>query len=313
VAVKEIARGVFYVPIGIANVYCVGVSGRSWVLIDSSVPGRGWQIRRAAESIYGPAARPEAIFLTHGHMDHAGSASELADFWNVPIFAHRLEIPYLTGQSEYPPLDPTTGGFLAFMGRFFAPKTSDLGDRVRVLDRDLPGLDGWEWHHTPGHSPGHVSLFRREDAILLAGDALTTVNLDSFFATVTKTQRLGPPPAPSTYDWVRAAESVRRFVELRPLTIACGHGVPMSGGKAVIQLGELASHFPRPEQGRYVREPAVTDERGVVSLPPKPADALPGMAVGLGIAAAAGAMFAMAAQRRKRKRTATAGTPAQAS
>jgi hypothetical protein len=146
---------------------------------------------------------------------------------------------------------------------------------------------------------------------LLAGDALTTMNTDSLFASVFEVQRLCGPPTPSTPDWRRARESVELLAELRPLTIACGHGVPMRGGKAVMQLAELATNFPVPAHGRYVREPARMDESGVVSLPPQPPDPLPGVAVVVGVAAAAGTMFAVAA--RRRKRAAKADTPAPAS
>jgi glyoxylase-like metal-dependent hydrolase (beta-lactamase superfamily II) len=41
--------------------------------------------------------------LTHGHFDHVGSVIELADYWNVPVYAHKLELPYLVGQMDYPP------------------------------------------------------------------------------------------------------------------------------------------------------------------------------------------------------------------
>jgi len=262
--------------------------------------GGASKIRAAAESLYGFAGRPAAILLTHGHADHAGSAAELADHWNVPIYAHPLEMPYLTGRSQYPPLDPTVGGFLAMIGRFAALKACNLGDRVRELDVSLDslGLDGWAWHHTPGHSPGHISLFRREDGILLAGDALTTVNLDSFFATITTHRHVGRPPAPSTPDWIQARESVRLLAGLQPVVIGSGHGLPVSGDKAVLELAELTTYFPMPATGRYVQEPARMDNRGIVSLPPKPPDALPGIALGLGVAAAAGALFALAARRR---------------
>ena len=245
---------------------------------------------------------PEAILLTHGHMDHAGSALDLANFWDVPVIAHPLELPYLTGRSKYPPQDPTVGGFLALMGRFVAVAWQDLGGRVRTLEsgREVPGLEGWEWHHTPGHSPGQVAFFRRDDGTLIAGDALSTVNLNSLFACLFEVQRVCGPPAPSTPDWQRARESVELLAELRPLTIACGHGIPMSGGEAVMQLAELATNFQVPAHGRYVREPARMDESGVVSLPAPPPDALPGVAVAVGVAAAAGTMFAVAARRRRR-------------
>src|SRR5260370_365993 len=105
-----------------------------------------------------------------------------------------------------------------------------------------------------GHSPGHVSFFRRQDRTLLAGDALTTVNLDSFFATITAHRHVWRPPTPFTPDWIQARESIMLLAELYPVTIGSGHGLPVSGGKAVLELAELATHFPIPETGRYVQE-----------------------------------------------------------
>jgi len=312
VPLKEIARDVFCLPVGFANVYFAGTPD-GWVLIDTALPGNTLEISSAAEAIYGDDARPEAILLTHGHWDHAGSALDLAELWNVPIFAHPFELPYLTGRSNYPPPDPTVGGFVAFYSRLMKARPCLLGDCVQSLEhgREAPGLSGWEWHHTPGHSPGHVVFFRREDGTLLAGDAIITMNLDSFFASALRVPRVCGPPAPFTADWPRAHESVRLLAELRPQTIACGHGTPMTGGKAVMQLAELATHFPIPRRGRYVEQPARMDETGVVSLPPQPPDRLPGAAIAFGIAAAAGGMFAVAA--RRRKRSSKADTPAQAS
>jgi glyoxylase-like metal-dependent hydrolase (beta-lactamase superfamily II) len=301
VPLKEIAPEVFHLQVSIANVYFIGPPGGPWTLVDTATPGHAPQIRHAAESIHGPGARPEGILLTHGHGDHAGSALDLANLWDVPIFAHMLELPYLTGQSQYPPLDPTVGGFMALVGRFVSAPCVDLGSRIRALESgETPGLPGWEWHLTPGHAPGHIVFFRRRDRTLLAGDALTTMNLDSALAAVLRIQRVGGPPTPSTPDWRRARESVEYLAELGPVTIACGHGVPMSGSQAVLQLAELATSFQSPPKGRYVSEPARMDESGVVSLPPKPADALPGVALWLGLAAAAGTMFALSAHRRRR-------------
>jgi glyoxylase-like metal-dependent hydrolase (beta-lactamase superfamily II) len=308
VTLKEIAPDVFRLKVSIANVYFIGPRQGPWTLVDTGIPGHAEQIREAAESLYGATA-PEAILLTHGHMDHAGSALDLANFWDVSVFAHPLELPFLTGRSKYPPLDPTVGGFMALIGRFVSFPQRNLGGRVRALEPTV--LAGWELHHTPGHSPGHVAFFRRQDGTLLAGDALTTMNLDSFVGSMLEVQRVCGPPAPATPDWRRARESVELLADLRPLTIASGHGVPMTGGKAVVQLAELATNFPIPAHGRYVGEPARTDESGVVWLPPEPPDKLPSVAVTVGIAAAAGTMFALAA--RRRKRAPKADTPAPAS
>jgi glyoxylase-like metal-dependent hydrolase (beta-lactamase superfamily II) len=88
VALKEIAQDVFRLKVSIANVYFVGPPEGPWALVDTGTPKHANQIREAAESIYGSAARPAAILLTHGHMDHAGSALDLANMWDVPVFAH---------------------------------------------------------------------------------------------------------------------------------------------------------------------------------------------------------------------------------
>ena len=299
---NEIARGVAHLPVSIANVYFVDGTNGEWVLVDAGVPGKADQIREAAERRYGPGARPTAVLLTHGHFDHAGSALDLANFWDVPVYCHHRELPYLTGKSAYPPADPTAPGFMAFMSRFFRNmKPLDLGDRVQALQdgRDAPGLAGWEWHHTPGHAPGHVSFYRRSDATLLAGDAFATVNMDSFFAIVAKRQQVSRPPTPITCDWGAARESVQRLATLKPFTLACGHGTPMSGNQAALEFADFARNFPIPSHGRYVTEPAHTDENGIVYLPPKPTDRVPAIAASVGVAALAGTMIAMAANRRR--------------
>src|SRR4051812_23515825 len=101
----EIADKVAVVPMAIVNAYLVGDS-RAWVLVDAGTPGYSDTIAESARARFGPNSRPRAIVLTHGHFDHAGSARTLAQRWNVPVCAHRLEWPYLTGKSSYPPIDP---------------------------------------------------------------------------------------------------------------------------------------------------------------------------------------------------------------
>jgi hypothetical protein len=60
--------------------------------------------------------------------------------WNVPIHAHRLELPYLTGQAEYPPKDPTVGGFMALLSRVFPTRTMNLGARLTSFSPYSPEL-----------------------------------------------------------------------------------------------------------------------------------------------------------------------------
>jgi glyoxylase-like metal-dependent hydrolase (beta-lactamase superfamily II) len=295
---QEIARDVAVVPMLIANAYLVGNSSR-WVLVDSGIPGNSGRIRQAAEARFGPNSTPRAIILTHGHFDHAGSSGPLADFWGVKVYVHALEVPYLAGRSQYPTLDSTGPGFFSALSRVFPTRTVNLGDRLIPLEMNCPapGMPDWEIHFTPGHSPGHVSFFRRSDAVLLAGDAVTTMDLDSMIGTLIKRKQICRPPIPATTNWENARRSVQLLATLRPDTIAAGHGSPMH--HATAELEALAANFPIPSHGRYVTQPARADETGVTYLPPKPPDAVPKIAAAIGIGLAIG--FAAASVSRKRE------------
>lgn len=275
-SITRIAPDVGWLPISFVNVYFIGRPGGPWALVDAGLPGRANQILEAAEARFGTDARPEAILLTHGHFDHAGSALVLAERWDVPIYAHRLEMPYLTGKSDYPPPDPTVGGAIAFLARFMPTHARDLGDRMRELQpNEVPEIAGWEWLATPGHSPGHVSFFRPSDRVLLAGDAFATMNMDSWPGLITGQRRLARAGAPFNTDWDATRLSVRELAKLRPNVAGCGHGIPRCDADLPARLERFAERFRAPSRGRYVRRPARTDERGVVSLPPAPFDPVP--------------------------------------
>jgi glyoxylase-like metal-dependent hydrolase (beta-lactamase superfamily II) len=269
---NEIAPGVHYLPVVMANVYLVGQPGGSWVLVDAGVRGTAWRIKQAAAETFGADSRPEAIILTHAHFDHVGALRALLDEWNVPVYAHALEFPYLTGASHYPPPDPTVGGFMAQLSRFFPTDPLDLGDRVHMLPSDgtVPGLPGWRSIHTPGHTVGHVSFFRDQDRTLIAGDAVITVDQDNPLLLMTQVRIIRRPPSYLTQDWNAARDSVRKLAELNANVLATGHGLPMSGPSVAEGLHRLADTFRPPKHGRYVTEPVRTDETGAVSyIPPE--------------------------------------------
>src|ERR1044072_2248570 len=291
--ITRIAPDVGWLPISFVNAYFVGHPGGPWVLVDAGLPGRAKQIIEAAEARFGAASPPEAIILTHGHFDHAGSALPLAVYWNVPIYAHRLEMPYLTGKSDYPPPDPTVGGAIAFLSRFTPASARNLSGRIRELQpNDVPGAPGWEWLATPGHSPGHISLFRPSDRVLLAGDAFATMNMDSWSGLVTGRKTLARAGAPFKTGWGATRLSVTEPAELRRQVSGCGHGIPRTDAELPAQLERFAERFRAPRNGRYVRRPARTDDRGAISLPPAPFDPVPfataGALIVAGIALGAG-------------------------
>lgn len=279
--------------VNVAFIGSPGAGDRGWVLVDAGVRGTAAQIAAAAEQRFSPDARPSAIILTHGHFDHVGALRELAERWEVPVYAHPLEMPYITGRSAYPPPDPTVGGgAMASMSRLYPRGPYDFGDLVHPLPEDgsVPTLPDWKWIHTPGHTQGHVALFRESDRVLIAGDAFVTTKQESAFAVLTQSEELHGPPSYFTPDWVSAEVSVQALADLEPTVALTGHGRPMRGAWLTHGLRRLADDFRElavPEQGRYVNTPAVMDEEGVVSLPPAPRDMLPAILAAVAVGAVA--------------------------
>ena len=178
----------------------------------------------------------------------------------------------------------------------------DLGARVQPLPNDgsVPAMPGWRWIHTPGHSPGHVSLFRDDDRTLIAGDAVVTTKQESALAALTYAPELHGPPAYFTPDWSAARMSVERLAALEPERLATGHGPILQGAEMRRGLSELAREFDHravPPRGRYVHQPALADQSGVTWVPPSVPDPLPRALVGI----AAGVLVAAALRRGMRR------------
>lgn len=277
----EVAPDLAYQRLAIVNVVYFGTSGTkdgSWVLIDAGIPGSSGAIVSAAESRFGEGTRPGAIVLTHGHFDHVGALEKLVERWDVPVYAHRLERPYLNGESSYPRPDPSVGGgLMSVLSRFYPRGPIDVGRWLRDLPDDgtVPGMSGWSWVHTPGHTPGHVSLWRETDRTIIVGDAFITTRQESAYAVATQRPELHGPPMYYTTDWRQSRSAVERLAALEPELVVTGHGPAMFGGEMRAALHTLAREFDRvavPEHGRYVDEPVRgAGEGGATDVHPGPA------------------------------------------
>jgi hydroxyacylglutathione hydrolase len=105
---------------------------------------------------------PVTILLTHGHIDHVGEAGTLAERLSLPIEGpHRGDQPWIDS------LDLQADKFGLPRVRHFAPnRWLDQGDRVVFGDQTLEVL------HCPGHTPGHIVFFHRQDQLAQVGDVL---------------------------------------------------------------------------------------------------------------------------------------------
>lgn len=157
--------------------------------------------------------------------------------------------------------DPTVSdGLVARMSPTFPHTAIDLGPHARPLPADgsVPGMPGWRWVHTPGHTEGHVALFRERDRALIAGDAFTTVKQESLWSVLTQAEQISGPPQYLTEDWEGAERSVALLRSLHPALALPSHGQPMEGQELEQHLDLLVSRFDEiavPEQGRFVEGP----------------------------------------------------------
>ena len=257
----EVRPDVFCYTNQIVNIAFIGEpqSGH-WVLIDAGMPKSSSEIISVAEDRFGIGSSPAAIILTHGHFDHVGSIVNLIKEWAVPVYAHPLEFPFLTGRENYPEPDSSVeGGLLAKISRVYPHKPVDIENMLHPLTADgiVPELPEWKWIHTPGHSTGHVSFFREKDRTLISGDAFVTVRQDSFYKVMVQKKEVNGPPRYLTTDWEAAWHSVRALEELEPEVVVPGHGQPMHGGELRSGLNRLVREFDDiavPEYGKYVEK-----------------------------------------------------------
>lgn len=258
--VQPLLPDVARVRLPMVNVYFIGEPGGDWVLVDAGMPGTAGLIRQAAAQRYGERP-PRAVVLTHSHLDHVGGLHTLLSVWPVPVYAHPLELPYLRGEVSHSFPDPTVGGAMSLVSPLFLPGPFNFQPQLRPLPEggEVPELPGWRWVHTPGHTEGHVALWREEDRSLIAGDAVVTTPQETVAGAWASTPTvLRRPPAYYTPNWDAARESVRALAALRPDLLATGHGHPVVGEAGALDV--LAQRFDedangRPARGWYLAHP----------------------------------------------------------
>ncbi len=208
------------IPLGMMKVYLL--KGEKSVLIDAGFPGWKNAFLRGLENGGVKPAEIALVVVTHGHLDHIGLASFIAENTRAKFAIHHQDRDiFEAGKSSVPPGVNVIGKALSALGQripefSLQPTKADIiigDDGLSLEDYGIPG----KVVPTPGHTQGSVSV------ILESGEAFVG-------DLVTSTRFLGRKPRPPMFaeDLDFVLQSWRLLLESGVQTIYPAHGKPFS-------------------------------------------------------------------------------------
>ncbi|MWV46772.1 MBL fold metallo-hydrolase [Paenibacillus sp. HJL G12] len=195
-----------------------------WTLVDTGMPGQYEAIQKLVQQAGYTASEPASIILTHQDIDHVGSLPQFLakKSGSVEVYAHQDDQPYIDGEIPLIKMRPevvdmlrqslTEEEYTAFEYTFSKESPAQVTQMMAEGDV-LPFGGGLTVIHTPGHTPGHVSLYHANSKTLIAGDALT----------VNDGELCGPNP-PVTPDMELALKSLLKLKKYDIEAVICYHG-----------------------------------------------------------------------------------------
>ena len=209
-------------------------------LVDTGIPGQLDALRGETEKAGVDFESISRIILTHQDIDHIGGLPEIlrAREGKIEVLAHEEDKPYIEGDK---PLVKMNRERLAQMmealsepqrqqlERIFSAPPSGKVNRILRDGEQLPLQGGIEVIHTPGHTPGHLSLFVKKARFLIAGDELR----------VEKGELVGPSER-ATPDMEKANASLRKLTGYPIDYVLCYHG-GLYGPNASEKIAELSA------------------------------------------------------------------------
>jgi glyoxylase-like metal-dependent hydrolase (beta-lactamase superfamily II) len=198
------------------------------LLIDTGYPGQLQLIREAMQNADVPFEKLTHIIITHQDIDHIGSLPSILKEtpYKIEVLANATEKPYIQGELMLVKITPEAIARAeanlpeeipaeqrkAFISKLQNPPNAPVDDII-MDGQELPYCGGITVINTPGHTPGHISLYHKPSRTLIAADAMI----------VEAGQLYGPVPAHAA-DYKTALRSLRKFTSFAIDQVVCYHG-----------------------------------------------------------------------------------------
>jgi len=222
----EIVRGLEYVDGSNANSYLVEESDGTMTLIDAGMQADGKRILGFIDSKTNhKPSEVKTIVVTHCHVDHTRGLAAIKAATGAKVAVHEADANFVSGKQKYPSPGGAMGFAFSVMSPFF--KTTPVEPDLILKEGDTVGR--LEVIHTPGHTPGSISLFDRHDRVLFVGDTARFVK-----------GRLEGPPPHFTPRMDQAKTSIERLSSLDYQIMLSGHGEPLRSPEAPRMMSELS-------------------------------------------------------------------------
>lgn len=209
----EIVSKVHLIPSGMVNCYLI-VEADGLTLIDTGLPGNRRNVLRYIADVGRAPGDLRRIVITHADGDHFGCLATLKDETGARAFASPIEAEAIAnGRSSR---ELKTRGLQKLLSSLIAPafRAKPVAvDEMLAGGQELPVLGGLRVVETPGHTPGHISLFAPLARILFAGDSMVSEN-----------GALRESRGFNTWDESKAIASVRAQAALGADIVCVGHG-----------------------------------------------------------------------------------------
>ncbi len=210
----EILPNVHLIPNIVANPYLL-IDQDGLTLIDAGLPGSHRKILRYMSDLGYAPTDLKRILITHADFDHIGGLAALKAATGARIFASPVEAQAMVEGHSSRPLKPrrrVTKLLFDLMTRLFKPASIQV-DELLSDGQILPILGGLGVVETPGHTPGHISLFLPSSGVLFCGDSI-----------VSGESGLRGSRGANNWDQAKSDESVRKQAALGARILCSGHG-----------------------------------------------------------------------------------------